>query len=254
MAVIHVMLQQLPLLQMRRDFYVEYLLPPTYSDMETEMKLFTNRICRQLCGQLVILVIAGIIILDAIGIAMADTQQGETTTNLEKISSKEERVREEAVNAILHDRLTTVQKLISMVDPTNAGKYSEETRSAAAFLLGELRAVEAVPVLSKVLDTDIGPKVFLGYTRYDLPVWNALVKIGRPAVPAMIKNLETSDNLRLRNASLDVLCHILGGKRRLLELLAKLESRASSKEVRQRIESCVTFSKEHYKEKEEPLY
>jgi HEAT repeat protein len=218
------------------------------------MKLFADRISFQLRRRFVAPVVIGIVVSVMVSITMADNQQGEITDNLKNISSKEEKIREEAVDAVLHDRLTTVQKLISMVDPKNAGKYSDKTRSAAAFLLGEMRAEEAVPVLSKVLDADIGPKVILEYSRYELPVLTALVKIGRPAVPAMIKNLETSDKLRLRNASLGVLYHVLGGKRRLLELLAKLESRASSREVRQRIESCVTLTKEHYKEKEEPLY
>jgi len=63
-------------------------------------------------------------------------------------------------------------------------------------------------------------------SRYDVPVWTALVRIGRPVVPAMIENIETSDNRILREKSIDVLYHVLGGKRRVLELLTKLKEQA----------------------------
>ena len=181
-------------------------------------------------------------------------QSGTAGEYVKKLGAKDARVRDKAVDAILRDRKLIVEKLIALADPVNAKKQTYETRAAAAFVLGELRAVKAVPVLSKAMP-EVGDRVHSEISRFSVPFWNALVKIGRPAVPVMIENIETSDNRILRIDSLGVLNHVLGGKRRLLELLAKLETRAAKdKRKQQRIQAAATWAKKHYKETEEPLY
>lgn len=45
-----------------------------------------------------------------------------------------------------------------------------------------------------MLADESGLRVVKDISRYDSPAWNALVRIGRPAVPAMIENIEASDN------------------------------------------------------------
>jgi hypothetical protein len=72
----------------------------------------------------------------------------------------------------------------------------------------------------------------------------------------MIQNVENSDQEILWQKSLDVLNHVLGGKRRVLELLAKLEARAAKDDVKQgRIVRAIKWAQQHYVEgKEEPLY
>ena len=72
--------------------------------------------------------------------------------------------------------------------------------------------------------------------------------------PAMIENIETSDNRILRIKSLDVLNHVLGGKRRVLELLTKLKVQAKDHPEIQRIESAIQRTQTHFKEDKEPLY
>lgn len=124
----------------------------------------------------------------------------------------------------------------------------------AAFILGNFREIEAVSVLSKALANEPEQIEISDISRYDAPVWTALVRIGRPAVPAMIENIETSDNRILRIKSLDVLCHVLGGKRRVLELLTKLKVQAKDHLEIQRIESAIQRTQTHFKEDEEPLY
>jgi len=218
------------------------------------MKSPVHRVWQRACRQTTAAVTAGIIVLAAAAAPNSGPKQEGTVSNIGNLSSKEPRTRDAAVDAILEDELTTVKKLIRLIDPANAAQYSDETRCAAAYVLGRLRAVQAIPVLSRALADEPGRKMRSRISRYDAPVWNALVKIGRPAVPAMIANLETSDHRALRLKSLDVLNHVLGGKRRLLELLAKLEKRAEDKEIRRRIGECITWSREHYKEDEEPLY
>ncbi len=172
----------------------------------------------------------------------------------ERLLSQDARIRDRTVDSILQDRRAIVDKLIPLVDPANAEKYSDETRCAAAYLLGEFRANEAVPVLSRALADEPGRKTTWDASRYDVPVWTALVKIGRPAVPAMIENIETSNNRILRKKSLDVLYHVLGGKRRITELLAKLKVRAKDRSKIQCIEAAIQHTQEHFKEDREPLY
>jgi hypothetical protein len=71
----------------------------------------------------------------------------------------------------------------------------------------------------------------------------------------MIANIEQTDDENLRLRSLNVLCHVLGGKQHLLELLGKLEARAKHKEVAKRVKAATTFTQEHYKETgKPPLY
>jgi HEAT repeat protein len=187
------------------------------------------------------------------------SDEEKTMIPIDDLLSEQPRTRDRAVDATLRDRKSVIEQLIPLIDPVNTKKYSDETRCAAAYLLGKLRAVEAVPVLSKALADPPGPKVFSDSSRYDAPVLAALAKIGRPAVPEMIKNVETSENQILRKKSLDVLNHVLGGKRRLLELLVKLNTRQLSEqppdqEASRRIREARSWAEAHYKEDKEPLY
>jgi len=168
--------------------------------------------------------------------------------------SQDARIRDRAVDSMLQDRQAIIDDLIALVDPDNADEYTDQTRCAAAYLLGMFRSIKAVPVLSRALADEPGRMDTSDISRYDAPVWTALVRIGRPAVPAMIENIETSDHDILRKKSLDVLCHVLGGKRRVLELLARLKAQAEERRQVQRIEFAIQHTQAHFKEDREPLY
>jgi hypothetical protein len=174
--------------------------------------------------------------------------------HIEALLSQDSRIHHRAVSSILQDRSAIVNELIPLIDPANSEKYNDGTRCMAAFLLGKFRAIEAVPVLSKALVDEPGPNSTLRIDGYAAPVWTALVRIGRPVVPAMIENIETSDNRILRKKSLDVLYHVLGGKRRVLELLTKLHGKAKDRSKVQRVQSAIQHTQTHFKENEEPLY
>lgn len=174
--------------------------------------------------------------------------------HIEALLSQDSRIRDQVVDSILQDRSAIISELIPLIDPANSEKYNNGTRGVAAFLLGKFRAVEAVSVLSKALANEPEQREISDISRYDAPVWTALVRIGRPAVPAMIENIEASDNRILRKKSLDVLYHVLGGKRRVLELLTKLKGQAKDHLEIQRIESAIQHTQTHFKEDEEPLY
>jgi len=208
------------------------------------------------CRRLWVLVV-GICVLAGLPVLRAKSEQpaaAQIQERIEALLSDEARVRDETVWAILGERKDMVRKLIELVDPANAEKYCDKTRIAAAFLLGEFRAREAVPVLSKALRKPLGPGVGLDASLYSQSIFGALVKIGRPAVPAMIENVEGSDDEMLRKRSLGVLSRVLGGKRRTLELLAKLQARAKDEKKIERIKAAIKYTQEHFKENQEPLY
>lgn len=200
---------------------------------------------------------AGVSLLLVLGAITVSEQQDVKEGPIGQIRgllSEDSRTRDRTVDSILEDRRAIVDKLIPLIDPANAKKYSDQTRCAAAYLLGMLRANEAVPVLSRALAKEPGRILACDISRYDAPVWTALVTIGRPAVPAMIKNIETSDNKILRIKSLLVLSHVLGGKRRVLELLTKLKARAEDRLIIEHIEAAIQDIQAHFKEDKEPLY
>lgn len=223
------------------------------------MKQLTKPAGNQVWRRTVILGTALLFLLAAAATTDAQADEQKTMIPIEDLLSKQPRTRDRAVDAILRDREALIKQLIPLIDPANAQKYSDETRSAAAYLLGELRAVEAVPVLSQALADPPGPLIRTDISRYDSPVFTALVNIGRPAVPEMIKNIETTENKILRKRSMDVLNHVLGGKRRLLELLLKVNERNLNKqppdrEAALRIRQTHAYAEAHYKVEKEPLY
>jgi HEAT repeat protein len=86
---------------------------------------------------------------------------------------------------------------------------------AAAYYLGEMRAPEAADVLA----TKITLKLDFKHISIDgLPVMpidfptEALIKIGNPSIPAVIRNLAESDDAKVRELSLKVLYRIDGDK------------------------------------------
>lgn len=147
------------------------------------------------------------------------------------LRSEEARIRDSAVDAILAERKATIERLIPLIDPANAEKYSDETRAAAAYLLGEMRASEAAPVLAKALADQIGRDLVSNFDRYDDPVFGAIIKIGKPAIPALIENVRSTDDESFQYVSLAALGQILGGGwERVKTLLEKLVEQAQDEE------------------------
>ncbi|MCH8854428.1 MAG: hypothetical protein IID41_17515 [Planctomycetes bacterium] len=197
-----------------------------------------------------------LILLSAAALSSTRIEQEKAMPQIDGLRSANARARDEAVDAILHSRKAFAEELVRLIDPDNAAQHRENTRSAAAYLLGELRDPAAVPVLARAL-REQPDRIVMNpprRNRYAAAVWTALVKIGRPAVPAMIDNIEGSDDRYLRDQSLYVLNHVLGGKRRVLELLAKLEARSKTDATTQRIRSAASWVSSHFKEDKEPLY
>ncbi len=88
----------------------------------------------------------------------------------------------------------------------------KEVTISIAFLLGLHRMGQAVQDLSKhialtnrpLLDDDRRPLIG------EYPVVDALIRIGGPAIPEMIKNIETSDDEKVRELSAKVIRYVDG--------------------------------------------
>ncbi|MGH7976619.1 MAG: hypothetical protein ACREDS_00525 [Limisphaerales bacterium] len=92
-------------------------------------------------------------------------------------------------------------------------KSSNPNRCAAAFYLGEMRFPNAADALAPEITLHLS-----GVTIDEIPmtmgnpVADALIKIGNPSIPAVIRNLAESDDAQVRKLSLQVLCRIDGDR------------------------------------------
>ena len=148
--------------------------------------------------------------------------------------------------------------LLEMIKPENKSRFTKETRMHVARLLGDLRWEDAAPYLVMGLGEPEEPFVTSGVmSNFPGECGGALSSIGRPAIPSLIEVVLQSDSELMRRKSLSVLNRILGGKRRLLELLAKLGDREQSAQARANLEEARKHIEDlwkHLKDEDEPLY
>ncbi len=118
-----------------------------------------------------------------------------------------------AKNELIQDKAVTIQETIKMVRNSDASTTDEDTtKYFAILLLGEFRAEKAIKVLSdnilfKVkLSTEFGLKT----QEFMYAAAVALRKIGAPAVPQLISNIQHSDNAENRKLSAALIIEILG--------------------------------------------
>lgn len=170
------------------------------------------------------------------------------------IQSEKEEDHDKAILYLCNERQCLFGHLHAIIRPANADKFSNRSRLAASYLLGMMRDPRSAAVLSKALTNPPKRRDMAGDIGwYDSSVTDALIRIGRPAVPEMIKNIRTSDNENVVETSVDVLWHVLGGKRHTLELIDKLIARETDEQVKKRLANARKIA-EARQEKEEPLY
>jgi hypothetical protein len=103
-------------------------------------------------------------------------------------------------------------------------RSSNFNKCAAAYYLGELRSGEAVAALAAEITLEFDPS--------DIPIWGypvisgrpameALIKIGNPSIPTVSRILADSDDVKVRELSLEVLLRIEGDKDLVQLLLQK---------------------------------
>jgi hypothetical protein len=107
-------------------------------------------------------------------------------------------------------RAKTIQSLLEIFN--NSKSYIFRPKCYAAYYLGVLRASEAVDSLAaqiKIRGYEHGLEEPVG--GYE-PAVDALVAIGNPSIPAVIRNLAESDDAKVRELSLQVVTRIDGDK------------------------------------------
>jgi len=95
-----------------------------------------------------------------------------------------------------------------------ANSTSKDMKFAAAFLLGMYRMEQSVRELSKFITLEshhsIDWKREPLWDRY--PVVEALIRIGKPAIPEMIRNIETSEDKKVQELSARVIRYVEGAE------------------------------------------
>ena len=91
-------------------------------------------------------------------------------------------------------------------------------RLTAAYYLGLMRVESSAPILAREIGLEHNGSEEFVHVHISIgsipqyPAVEALVKIGNPSIPAVIKNLAESDDAQVRNLSLQVLYRIDGDK------------------------------------------
>jgi hypothetical protein len=109
-------------------------------------------------------------------------------------------------------RQKMVDDLIKIFNDPSSGK---RTKGYAAYYLGVLHATKAVDSLANQINFAVGEAGSISEMDspwISLPAVNALLTIGSPSIPALIRNLAESDDDNVRKRSLRVLNLIEGDK------------------------------------------
>ena len=183
---------------------------------------------------------------------IALTNEKAPITIKEALKSSDQEIQNRTIDKILDDREKQVDMLIEIVKEMNEGKATQQAGKAAAYLLGEMRAQEAVQVLSIALKQ---PDLQSDFNRFRGAIFNALVSIGRPSIPPMITNITSSDDQLLRQNSMLVIGQVLGTKDNLIRLLnTLLEQKERTQEEKNRLKQSIEWAQSTIKESEKTLY
>ena len=132
--------------------------------------------------------------------------------------------------ALLHDSSQYLQKIQETL-LSHLGSTNKDVRCYAAYLLGEYRFPQAATSLSQVIDLKSDVRQNTREWFWDLyPAVEALIKIGNPSISAVIRNLEESDDPKVRELSLKVISYVEKDKDiAQLRLKKALEAQPDSK-------------------------
>jgi hypothetical protein len=130
------------------------------------------------------------------------------------ITSDNEKERASAQQMVVDRRRQTIGYLLSVVNsPVKEGEefYSSVTsRNIAIFLLGKLRAKEAVTELAEWLVPKPGQRQTIWELRMFSPAGCALVEIGLPSVPVLVGVIKSGGNSALREECIKIIVSIKG--------------------------------------------
>ena len=130
------------------------------------------------------------------------------------ITSGVEKERMSARQRVMSNRRETIQYLLSVLNsPVEEGEQfyaSTTSRNIAIFLLGRLRAKEAVTDLIPWLTPKPRQGLFVSEERVFSPAGEALVEIGLPSVPVVVKLLGSEGPISFKQECIKVIVGIKG--------------------------------------------
>lgn len=166
-------------------------------------------------------------------------------TPIDAIISTNRDTRLRAATELDDQRRQLVKKLIVILNSTNADSVKLE----AVVVLGEYRAVEAIPILVQHFEwDDAAPRVGfnslwieerdeLGY-----PVDNALVNIGMPAIPALLDKIMETDDVKIAGKCVTICQYIEGLEATRFRLQGLLQKETDTKK-KERIQAALDYLK-----------
>lgn len=149
------------------------------------------------------------------------TLRGESEMKpVDLIKADEPEKRIQGMKTLRQARQDIIQTLIPILD----GQFSAEVKEDTAKVLGEYRAVEAVDALVRNIELDIRMRFIKGWLKEEdiHPISHALVKIGTPAVPAVLMKITQTDNQALLKRCAQICLEIEG--RDIAEIVIKKHS------------------------------
>ncbi|MFO7956922.1 MAG: hypothetical protein R6X33_07455 [Candidatus Brocadiia bacterium] len=173
---------------------------------------------------------------------------------VDKLRAERAAERRQAEQDLLARRRETVAGLVELLRDRDVLANRRGTAQSAIYLLGEMRAVEAVPALVDIVaypEGGFGPE---GHRLFEVPpaprLWwreppergpaSALNKIGHPCLPAVVEKLGQTGSLTEMKACLNVLYRLLGRERALEELQTALDA-AETEDERARLGRAVQW-------------
>ena len=165
---------------------------------------------------------------------------------LEDIVSTNARVRLDAAIELDNQRAQMIRKLLAIINSTN----SVNVKIDAVVVIGEYRVSEAAPILVRHFEWDwfseftpIKPIMTKEDWAERNPVMIALVKIGMPAIPALLDKITQTDDARITFDCVTICNAIEGTEVTQFRLQGLLDKSADSKE-KERIQSALDMLKD----------
>ena len=124
----------------------------------------------------------------------------------------------------------------SLIEILAQPEYSNEAKCAAAVLMGRCKMDKCLDILSKNISLFDGSPDPIGFETF--PAKFALIRIGKPATPFMIRSLEESDNEVVRDLSLQVVVAVEGSEGGRL-IIEKAVEKQTDKGKRQKLEAVL---------------
>ena len=161
---------------------------------------------------------------------------------VDRLGSVNEGTQRKAVNEAIEQRKAIITKLCQVISKQGKGDKGRRMRARATYLVGKMRAPEAVKTLISVITEDFVGRV----KRVSVGVANptqALMQIGRPAVPALLDTCRSADHERIVRPCLLVLWNTLGWKENLLVVLERAEKAAATKKEKARLRKALQIAR-----------